>query len=453
MSNPISQPREQYLTLGSMEELKAGMVIAEDVINERGNVLIAAGFVVDNEQKLRQFLNLHRVETLKVRVPSKSALVYPAATRGSTLTTPETEKKKPAGALGAPPAAKKPLTPGPLLPAEPRPQPTPEPTPRPEPKPEPTPRPLSAGIDPAMALAEEEEEEERRTRQRRMQETKKFQDRYYEQRETLKSDFERIVQGQPITRDELEVSVVNILQSFDSIINVFQLVETIKKDSRDLFAHYYHVTLISHYLGTWLELTPAQMEDLTISALLHDIGKEQLPPDLVLNQQNLTEEETTAYQEHVIMGYEMVKKYDFITRGMMQAILLHHERIDGSGYPLGMKGDKIPILAKIVAVADVYNTLTMASGKDQKKTPFEAVQILERDYMDKLDPRILYVFLHRIGNCFLGQEVKLNDQREGEIIFVPKVYVYRPIIKIKPNNQLIDLSDPKNKHVYIHSFY
>lgn len=402
MANPISQPNEQFRTLTNLDELKGGMVIAEDVVNQRGNVLIASGFVVDNAKKLKQFLNLHKVETLKIRVAVKPSHSYTSATKGSTLTSPVKADQE------APP-----------------------------------PR-----LDPAVVQAEEE----RRYRQKRIQETKAFQNRYYEQRDALKSDFERIVHGDPVTKDELEDRVVEILKSFGGIINVFQLIETIKKDARDLFAHYYHVTLITHYLGTWLNLTPEQMQDLTFAALLHDIGKEQISPDLILNQHNLTEEEQEAYQQHVIMGYELVKKYDFITHGMMQAILLHHERIDGSGYPLGIKGDKIPILAKIVAVSDTYNTLTMPNGKERKKTPFEAVQIMEREYMDKLDPKILYIFLNRIGNCFLGQEVKLNDQRIGEIIFVPRVYVYRPIIKLKTNNQLIDLSDQKNKHVHIHSF-
>lgn len=418
MSNPISQPKEQFRTLTSLDELKAGMVIAEDIVNQRGNVLIAAGFVVDNEQKLKQFLNLHKVDTLKIRVPGKPSTSYTSATKGSTLSGPE----KDAAVEHAPPTSAPVKAPD-LTPSPPR-------------------------IDPAVVQAEEE----RRYRQRRIQETKAFQNRYYEQRDILKSDFERIVHGDPITKDELEDRVVGILKGFDSIINVFQLIETIKKDARDLFAHYYHVTLISHYLGTWLDLTPEQMQDLTFAALLHDIGKEQISPDLILKQHDLTEEEQEAYQQHVVMGYELVKKYDFITHGMMQAILLHHERIDGSGYPLGITGDKIPLLAKIVAVADVYNTLTMPNGKERKKTPFEAVQIMEREYMDKLDTRILYVFLNRIGNCFLGQEVKLNDQRIGEIIFVPRVYVYRPIVKLQTNNQLIDLSDPQNKHVYIHSF-
>lgn len=417
MANPISQPQEQYRTLANLDELKAGMVIAEDVANQRGNVLIAAGFVVDNEKKLKQFLNLHKVETLKIRIPGKPSRSYITATKGGAVTAPD--KKSPEEPPAPPAPVKTPDLP-----------------------------PAPARLDPAVVQAEEE----RRYRQKRVQETKAFQNRYYEQRDALKSDFEKIVHGDPVTRDELEDRVVDILKSFDGMINVFQLIETIKKDARDLFAHYYHVTLISHYIGTWLNLTAEQLQDLTFAALLHDIGKEQISPDLILRQHDLTEEETEAYQQHVVMGYELVKKYDFITHGMMQAILLHHERIDGSGYPLGIKGDKIPILAKIVAVADVYNSLTMPNGKERKKTPFEAVHIMESEYMDKLDTRILYVFLNRIGNCFLGQEVKLNDQRIGEIIFVPRIYVYRPIVKLKNNNQLLDLSDSKNKHVYIHSF-
>lgn len=435
MVNPITQPPEKYQTITDLNDLKPGMVIAEDIVNQRGNVLIASGFVVEDTRKLIQFLTLHKVEGLKIRLKSTSKATYPAATNGSALAGPPQE-------TGAAPVKQ-------VSPESPKPSTSKTSQPLPS-KQEPSESavPPVTHPDPAVIQAEEE----RRVRQRRIKETKAFQERYYEQREAIKSDFEKIVHGDPVTREEMEGRVVDILQSFDSIINVFQLIESIKKDARDLFAHYYHVTLISHYIGTWLELNPTQMKDLTLSALLHDIGKEQISPELILKRHDLSHDEQLEYQKHVVLGYELVKKYDFITHDMMQAILLHHERSDGSGYPLGLKQDKIPILARIIAVADVYNSLTMANGVEKRRTPFEAVKVLESEYMDKLDTRILYIFLNRIGNCFLGQEVKLSDQRVGEIIFVPRVYIYRPIIKLKNNNQLVDLSRPENNKLHIHSF-
>ena len=406
MTNPIVHPEDHYRTLKDLEELKRGMIIAEDIVNQRGNVLITAGFVVEDARKLVQFLSLHKVTEVKIQLKPGSE------------TEPQTILQEPPAEAPEKPAPPKPPV-----------------------------KPVSL-VDPAVIQAEEE----RRYRQRKIKETRDFQNRYMKQREVIKSDFERIIKGEPVTRDELEDRVVDILKNIDGIVNAFQLIESIKKDSRDLFAHYYHVTLTSHYIGTWMELPPKQMKDLTLSALLHDLGKEQVSPELILKQEELTGDELLEYQKHVVLGYELVKKYDFLTHPMMQAILLHHERFDGSGYPLGLKGEKIPMLARIVAIADVYNTLTIPKGKQRRRTPFEAVRILESEYMNKLDPRILYVFLNRIGNCFLGQEVKLNDQRVGEIIFVPRVNVYRPIIKLKSTNQLIDLSHPDNLSTYIHSF-
>ncbi|SMP56136.1 HD-GYP domain-containing protein [Anoxynatronum buryatiense] len=437
MANPISQPPEKYQSITDLNELKPGMVIAEDIVNQRGNVLIASGFVVEDTRKLIQFLTLHKVEGLKVRLKPTHTATYPAGTNGSALADPTIKTDEPSVKQASP--AKPDLS---------APKTAPVTAPDTATDTAEAPLPPVTYADPAIIQAEEE----RKVRQRRIKETKAFQDRYYEQREAIKSDFEKIVHGDPVTREEMEDRVVGILKSFDSIINVFQLIESIKKDARDLFAHYYHVTLISHYIGTWLNFTPTQMKDLTLSALLHDIGKEQISPELILKRHDLSHDEQLEYQKHVVLGYELVKKYDFITHDMMQAILLHHERSDGSGYPLGLKQDKIPILARVIAVADVYNSLTMANGVEKRRTPFEAVKILESEYMDKLDTRILYIFLNRIGNCFLGQEVKLSDQRVGEIIFVPRIYIYRPIVKLKNNNQLIDLSRPENNKLYIHSF-
>lgn len=392
MSNPIKEPKESYRTLQNLDELKSGMVIAEDVFNKNGHVLIAAGFVVDDVAKLKQFLTLHKVDQVRIRL---HAAKHPV------------KAKKP---------EQEPVTPAETQPLD-----------------------LTA-------------REEARLQKKRQMETKAFQDRYQVQKETIKTDFQRMVKGEEVSKDRLEAQVIEILKSYDGTVNVFQLIETIKKDYRDLYAHYYQVTIISHSIGTWLELTPPQMKNLTLSALLHDLGKEQLSPELILAQNKLSTDEELEYQKHVVIGYELAKHYDFINYDMLQAILLHHERSDGSGYPLGLKQEKIPLLARIIAIADVYNTLTSPNSKGEKKTPFEAVKIMESEYMDQLDTRILYIFLNRIGNCFLGQLVHLNDGRVGEVIFVPRVYVYRPIIKLKPTNQLIDLSHRDHQKISIKAF-
>lgn len=393
MTNPIKEPAENYRTLQSLEELKPGMVIAEDVLNSNGHVLIAAGFVVDNTVKLKQFLSLHKVERIRIRLHPKK---YPAQTK-----KPKAEKKSP------------------VVPQ--------------------TPPDFTA-------------REEARLQKRRQIETKEFRERYQEHRESIKTEFQRMVKGESVTKESLEKQVIDILKSFEGIVNVFQLVETIKKDHRDLYAHYYQVTIISNAIGNWLGLNAQQMKDLTLSALLHDLGKEQLSPQLILKQMELTPEEALEYQKHVVNGYELARHYDFINHNMLQTILMHHERSDGSGYPLGLKQEKIPMNARIIAISDVYNTLTLPDSKGQRKTPFEAVKILESEYMHLLDTRILYIFLNRIGNCFLGQSVELSDGRSGEIIFIPRVHIYRPIVKLKPTNQLVDLSHPDHKKLLIKAF-
>lgn len=397
MTNPIKEPEKNYRTLQSLDELKPGMVIAEDVLNPNGHVLIAAGFVVDNTAKLKQFLMLHKVERVRILLRKKT---YPAQT-GKTISEKEPQDKV------------APIT-----------------------------------IQPPDYTAREEA----RLQKKRQIETRDFQERYRQQREAIKTDFQRMVKGEPVTKESLEKQVIEILKSFDGIVNAFQLVETIKKDHRDLYAHYYQVTITSNAIGTWLGLNAQEMKDLTLSALLHDLGKEQLSPDLILKQSELTPEEALEYQKHVVIGYEMAKRYGFINHNMLQAILLHHERSDGSGYPLGLKQEKIPVHARIIAISDVYNTLTSPDQRGHRKTPFEAVKILESEYMHLLDTRILYTFLNRIGNCFLGQMVKLSDGRVGEIIFIPRVHIYRPILKLKPTNHLVDLSHPDHRKLFIQAF-
>ena len=285
-----------------------------------------------------------------------------------------------------------------------------------------------------------------------MQYVSNYREEFTRIKDSLHNEFQSILKGEGMKQETINANIEKTLQVFKGSMNVFQLIEKIKDMDDITYAHSHNVTLISYALGQWLGLKQSELKSLTISAMLIDIGKMQISPETLNKVGKLTPDELDECKKHVVYSYDLIKDLDTVDNIIKQTVLLHHERMDGSGYPMGFKADKIPLLARIIAIADVYNALTSNRPYREKKTPFEAIKILETEYINKLDTKILYVFLRRIGNCFVGQKVKLNDGRRAEIVFLPKQYLYKPILKIISTGETIDLIDPKNDNLYIEDF-
>lgn len=267
----------------------------------------------------------------------------------------------------------------------------------------------------------------------------------------LRKGFKHIERGETIDK-EFEDRIKDTLKSCKGRINVFQLMEKVKNVDDYIYMHCYNVTLISYSIGIWIGLKEDELRDLTLGAMLCDLGKIKISPQLLNKKEILNDRELNELKKHVVYSHDLILKNKYINKKVKDAVLFHHERIDGSGYPKGLSGNDIPQLAKIIAIADVYNALTSSRPYRDKKTPFEAVKILEKEYIDKLDTKILYVFLNRVAGSFVGNKVRLSDGRIAEISFIPKQNVYRPIVKIESTKEIIDLADKKNKDIHIDLF-
>ena len=108
---------------------------------------------------------------------------------------------------------------------------------------------------------------------------------------------------------------------------------------------------------------------------------------------------------------------------------MHHERCDGSGYPLGLSSDKIDLFAKIVAIADVYDAMTSKRIHRGAICPFEVIELFETDGYKLYDPKYLLTFLENIVNTYMQQRVELNTGEIGEIVLINRNRFSRPMVK------------------------
>ncbi|MDR3565076.1 MAG: HD-GYP domain-containing protein [Negativicutes bacterium] len=238
---------------------------------------------------------------------------------------------------------------------------------------------------------------------------------------------------------ELADSAVEPVIDTSGILNHLHVVH--RRDDYT-FHHSINVAVLCGVLGRWLGYQGETFKDLVLAGLLHDVGKTQIPLEILRKPGKLTTAEMDAMKLHATKGYNLLKELD-LPQGVVFAILQHHEREDGSGYPLGVKGDKIHDFAKIVAVADIYDAMTSDKVYKQKTTPFQAVEALMMDMYNKLDPRICSVFLNNVRDFFIGNIVELNDGREAEVVYLGQTTTARPIVRTE-EGEFIDLEQRKN---------
>lgn len=178
---------------------------------------------------------------------------------------------------------------------------------------------------------------------------------------------------------------IPILQS---LINVIASKDRYTKVHSETVAHY------AGLIGKCLNLSEAQMELLSVAAILHDLGKIGIPADVLNKAGSLSEDEWKLIRQHPLLGATMINGLSHKGgEDIIGAIMYHHERYNGKGYPRGLKGKDIPLLARILAVADAYSSMTAERPYRKALTKDEAIEELKKQSGKQFDPDIVSAFI------------------------------------------------------------
>lgn len=170
------------------------------------------------------------------------------------------------------------------------------------------------------------------------------------------------------------------------------LADAIEKRDRYTAGHTRRVTKYSLMIADRIGIEPAERKWLALSGILHDIGKIGVR-DKILNKEGpLERDEFEKMKEHTILGAEIVQKISSLSK-VIDGILFHHEKLDGTGYPHGLKGDEIPLFARIIAVADTYDAMTTDRPYRKGMSSAAATAELKRNAGTQFDPEIVEAFL------------------------------------------------------------
>jgi diguanylate cyclase (GGDEF)-like protein/PAS domain S-box-containing protein len=171
---------------------------------------------------------------------------------------------------------------------------------------------------------------------------------------------------------------------------------TMLEKSHETAEHSERMAAMARAIGEELSLSDNLMYDLELAATLHDIGKVSIDQQILSKSEALTEEEWILMRQHPVVGARIAQATTELM-SIAEYILYHHERWDGKGYPQGLKGEEIPLLARIVAVVDAYDAMTEGRPYSEVKSREEAVGIISSAAGTQFDPDIVRIFIRRVG--------------------------------------------------------
>jgi len=193
------------------------------------------------------------------------------------------------------------------------------------------------------------------------------------------------------------------------------------------FRHGVNVAIASGLIGKWMGIKEQQLHDLVLAGLLHDLGKSQIPRELLIKSDELSSVEMDILKTHVNHSYNLINAGDF-SEEVLLGVSQHHERMDGSGYPQSLLGKSICLNARIIAVADVYDAMTSNKFYRNAETPFVVIEELFKEMFDKLDSHICSVFLKNIKERLVGELVRLSDGSEAKVAYIEGEGFAEPVL-------------------------
>lgn len=270
-------------------------------------------------------------------------------------------------------------------------------------------------------------------------------------KDAVVSMFNEVRMGQSINTEHTQKVVSQITESVLRHPNALLSIVRVKQADEYTYMHSVAVSALMIALARQLGMNEAEVHQAGMAGLLHDVGKMAID-DAILNKPgSLTDEEFAQIKRHPEYGVRYLQKgTEPVGRAVLEACYSHHEKMDGSGYPRGIGGDKISLLSRMAAVCDVYDALTSDRPYKAGWGPSETIQRMAQ-WKGHFDPKIFQAFVRSVGIYPIGSLVRLASGRLGVVIeqsdkslLTPKVKVFFSArSKLPIPQEVVDLSAPR----------
>ena len=227
---------------------------------------------------------------------------------------------------------------------------------------------------------------------------------------------------------------------------IFKTCNYTKHDDH-LYHHSVSAALVSAYLGKSMGFSYGDTIQVAMAGLLCDCGMTKIEQGFLTKKTALTDKEFKEIKQHPVYSYKMLKNIVSLKEAVRLGVLQHHERLDGSGYPLGAKADQLHVFGKIAALAHAYQAMVSERPHRSKQSPFKALELLMQDEFGKFDLTALNELKKGLLKLSSGTNVRLSDGRIAEIVFIEDQYPTRPLVKIEETEEILSLKE--QSHLFI----
>ena len=204
-----------------------------------------------------------------------------------------------------------------------------------------------------------------------------------------------------------------MIESVMDDADALKCVSALRTKDAYLLEHSVNVAFLLVTFGKHLDLDKALLKEMAVGGILHDIGKIQVDNKILHKPGKLTDEEFEEIKKHQVYAVDIMKETEGLSQVSKDVCLMHHEKIDGNGYPKGLKGDEIPQHGRMSCIVDIFDALTATRCYKEAMSPAAAFKILMKLTPFHLDQQLVYEFIRCVGIYPVGSLVQLSDERVG----------------------------------------
>lgn len=291
------------------------------------------------------------------------------------------------------------------------------------------------------------EEMKKQPEKSEQQEAESFENQYKNAVANYKKLFTKWQNNLAIDMPEIRSILIPLFERMDDISNAVYTLHHYVNKKDYIFHHGVSIGILSAFLAKKLGYEKGEWLQIGLAGSLSDCGMGKIDKAIVLKSGSLTYSEQEEMRKHPMYSYRLIEKVPTITKTVKLAVLQHHERFDGSGYPLGLAKEKIHNYARIIAVSDMYHAMTSERLYRESQSPFQVIEEMQQYKFTKLDHQIVDTFIISLANFSIGTKVRLSTNQTGEIVFVDAKSPTRPIVRLTEADEMVTLKD--NPSLYI----
>lgn len=239
---------------------------------------------------------------------------------------------------------------------------------------------------------------------------------------------------------KVRLLIMPLLDSYMEHKKMLVLLNEYSNRKEYIYHHAVSVGILTAALASELDYPKGTTLQLGLAGTLTDCGMAKINPTLLEKAAFLTKDEFAEVKKHPVFSYQMMQDSPLLRQEMKLAVLQHHERLDGSGYPRGDKDEKISQLSQILAVADVFHAMTCERVYRAKESPYRVAEMMKEEDFGKFDPTILAALYEIIGMPSIGDKVLLTSGDVGEVLSINHDRPLRPNVKLQGRAEMVDLS-------------